>query len=40
MNINIENLSFYYGETEILRDISYTVPQGRFVRIIGPKRQR
>lgn len=36
MNINIENLSFYYGETEILRDISYTVPQGRFVGIIGP----
>lgn len=35
MNITIKNLSFAYGETRVLDDISLTVPSGETVGIVG-----
>jgi phosphate transport system ATP-binding protein len=34
--LTLENFSFYYGKTCILKDISYTFPEEGIVSIIGP----
>jgi len=34
--LEVENLSFAYGENYILKDVSFTVEKGDFVGIIGP----
>lgn len=35
MSIEVKNLSFAYGEREILHDISFTIKKGEFVSILG-----
>jgi len=34
--IQFENVSKYYGKTTILKDLSFTVPDGQFLVLIGP----
>ena len=34
--MNVENLSFAYGEREVLRDISFSVEYGEFLSVLGP----
>ena len=34
--IEVHNLSFGYSQTEVLRNISFTVKQGTFLAIVGP----
>lgn len=34
--INCENLSFYYDDIAILKEISFTIETGEFIGIIGP----
>ena len=36
MDIKLDRISHDYGETEVLRDISFDVPSGRIVCLIGP----
>ncbi len=36
MDIKLDRISHAYGETEVLRDISFNVPSGRIVCLIGP----
>ncbi|MDU8929434.1 ABC transporter ATP-binding protein [Alisedimentitalea sp. MJ-SS2] len=36
MELRLENVCHAYGETEVLRDITLTVPRGRIVCIVGP----
>ncbi|PHQ97132.1 MAG: nitrate ABC transporter ATP-binding protein [Marinosulfonomonas sp.] len=36
MELLLENLSHAYGETEVLRDISLTIPSGQIMCIVGP----
>lgn len=36
MGIEVKNLSFSYGERQVLFDVSFTVEQGEFVSILGP----
>ncbi len=36
MELAIESLGHRYGETEVLRDISFTVKEAEIVCIIGP----
>lgn len=33
--LKVENLSFNYGETSVLRDVSFTVSKGDFLGVIG-----
>lgn len=34
--INLNNIHFSYGETEILKNINLTIPKGEFVMLLGP----
>ena len=34
--IEYRNVKKYYGDKEIIRDVSFTVSKGEFVVIIGP----
>lgn len=34
--LEIKNLSFSYGETPILKDVSLLLPEGEFLAVIGP----
>ena len=34
--MTVQNLSFAYGEREILHDISFSVEYGEFVSVLGP----
>ncbi len=36
MDLTLDHISHRYGETEVLRDISLHIPQGRIVCIVGP----
>jgi len=36
LDIKLDRISHAYGETEVLRDISFDVPSGRIVCLIGP----
>lgn len=36
MDLKVDNLSHYYGETEVLRDITLDFPSGQIVCIVGP----
>jgi NitT/TauT family transport system ATP-binding protein len=36
MELIVDNVGHDYGETQVLRDISFTVPDGEIVCIIGP----
>ncbi|MFN3403730.1 MAG: ABC transporter ATP-binding protein [Cytophagaceae bacterium] len=34
--ITFDNVSFSYGHTEVLREISFTIPKGKTVALVGP----
>ena len=34
--MNVEHLSFAYGEREVLRDVSFSVEYGEFLSVLGP----
>lgn len=36
MSITVSNLSFSYGKREILHDISFEIPDGMLVNVLGP----
>ncbi|MBP3428783.1 MAG: ABC transporter ATP-binding protein [Clostridia bacterium] len=36
MSMNVEHLSFAYGEREVLRDVSFSVEYGEFLSVLGP----
>ena len=36
MELRLENVSHAYGPTQVLRDITLTVPEGRIVCVVGP----
>ena len=36
MSIKVEHLSFSYGHREILRDLSFEIPDGALVNVLGP----
>ena len=36
MSIQVENLSFSYGSHEVLKDVSFTIPDGELVGVLGP----
>ena len=36
MELRLEHLSHSYGATQVLRDITLTIPQGKIVCIVGP----
>lgn len=36
MDLKADNLSHYYGETEVLRDVTLDFPSGQIVCIVGP----
>ena len=36
MNLNVRNLSFAYGEHEVLKDISFDLQPGEFLSVLGP----
>jgi NitT/TauT family transport system ATP-binding protein len=36
MELQLQSVSHAYGETEVLRDITLTVPEGKIVCIVGP----
>lgn len=36
MSIEVKNLSFSYGSREILHDLSFTIPDGCLVNVLGP----
>lgn len=36
MRLSLRNLSFSYGDSKILRDISFDVPEGGFIGLMGP----
>ena len=36
MNLSVQNLSFAYGERQVLSDISFTLEKGEFLSVLGP----
>ena len=36
MSISVQNLSFSYGNREILHDLSFEIPDGMLVNVLGP----
>src|SRR5690606_28400820 len=36
MDLQLKNISHFYGPVEVLNDISLTIPQGQIVCLIGP----
>ena len=36
MSIEVKNLSFSYGEHEVLHDVSFSVAAGEYLSILGP----
>ena len=36
MNLSVQNLSFSYGERQVLSDISFTLEKGEFLSVLGP----
>ncbi len=36
MSIEVEHLSFSYGQHEVLRDVSFRIPDGCLVNVLGP----
>ena len=36
MSIKVENLSFSYGEKEVLKDVSFQAEYGQFLSVLGP----
>ncbi len=36
MSVSVEHLSFSYGDTPVLKDISFTVNDGELVAVLGP----
>ena len=36
MNLSVQNLSFSYGERQVLSDISFTLEMGEFLSVLGP----
>ena len=34
--LNVRELSFYYGFTQILKDINFTLEEGKIISIVGP----
>jgi len=35
-SISFENVTFGYGENEVLKDISFNIPEGSFTALVGP----
>ncbi len=35
-DISFENVSFSYGETPVLKNVSFTIPKGRVTAVVGP----
>lgn len=36
MSLSVENLSFSYGQTPVLREVSFTAEKGELVSVLGP----
>ena len=36
MSIDVTSLSFSYGSREILHDLSFSIPDGCLVNVLGP----
>lgn len=36
MMLSVDRLSFSYGQRNVLRDISFSIPQGKLVSLLGP----
>jgi NitT/TauT family transport system ATP-binding protein len=36
MDLKLDRISHHYGDTEVLRDITLEIPQGRIVCLVGP----
>lgn len=36
MSIDVTNLSFSYGSREVLRDLTFSIPDGTLVNVLGP----
>ena len=36
MDIRLDEISHSYGDTEVLRDISLDIPDGKIVCLVGP----
>ena len=36
MSVKVENLRFAYGQHEVLSDVSFDVPEGTLVNVLGP----
>jgi len=36
VNLSVQNLSFSYGERQVLSDISFTLEKGEFLSVLGP----
>ncbi len=36
MDLHLDRISHFYGETEVMRDISFDIPAGKIICIIGP----
>ncbi len=35
-NVEVKNISFSYGKTEILKDLSLDIREGEFMVLLGP----
>lgn len=36
MNLSVQNLSFAYGERQVLKDVSFSLEKGEFLSVLGP----
>ena len=36
MSLSVENLSFSYGRTAVLRDVTFTAEKGELLSVLGP----
>ena len=36
MSVEVKNLSFAYGERQVLQNIDFTLQKGEFLAILGP----
>ena len=34
--IEFDHVSKYYGKKQVLKDLNFTIPDGKFVTVIGP----
>ena len=36
MSIDVKGLGFSYGRRDVLRDVSFSIPDGMLVNVLGP----